>query len=116
MANKANSLAHTKWLCKYHIVFTPKYRRKIIYSQYKESVRDIIKQLCAFIKVKMQPLQACLRAVFFALYSAALHRQMKSGTITDSVTVGKGFAHFCKEKAGRHYEKDEDYLYHRSGQ
>ena len=28
MAHKANSLAHTKWLCKYHIVFTPKYRRK----------------------------------------------------------------------------------------
>ncbi|MBC6910722.1 IS200/IS605 family transposase, partial [Lactobacillus reuteri] len=28
MANKLNSLAHTKWLCKYHIVFIPKYRRK----------------------------------------------------------------------------------------
>lgn len=35
MANQANSLAHTKWLCKYHTVFTPKYRRKIIYNQYK---------------------------------------------------------------------------------
>ncbi|WP_367369373.1 transposase [Pediococcus ethanolidurans] len=33
MANKLNSLAHTKWLCKYHIVFTPKYRRKIINLQ-----------------------------------------------------------------------------------
>lgn len=33
---------------KYHIVFTPKYRRKIIYNQYKESIRDIIKQLCAY--------------------------------------------------------------------
>ena len=48
MANKANSLAHTKWVCKYHIVFTPKYRRKIIYNQYKESIRDIIMQLCAY--------------------------------------------------------------------
>lgn len=36
MAKKANDLAHTKWMCKYHIVFTPKYRRKIIYNQYKE--------------------------------------------------------------------------------
>ena len=27
------SLAHTKWMCKYHIVFTPKYRRKIIYNK-----------------------------------------------------------------------------------
>ena len=34
MAKKANSLAHTKWMCKYHIVFTPKYRRKAIYNQY----------------------------------------------------------------------------------
>lgn len=34
MAKKAYSLAHTKWMCKYHIVFTPKYRRKIIYNQY----------------------------------------------------------------------------------
>ena len=48
MANKANSLAHTKWMCKYHIVFTPKYRRKIIYNQYKECIRDILKQLCAY--------------------------------------------------------------------
>ena len=48
MANKANSLSHTKWMCKYHIVFTPKYRRKIIYNQYKTSIRDILKQLCAY--------------------------------------------------------------------
>ena len=48
MANKANSLSHTKWLCKYHIVFTPKYRRKIIYNQYRASLHDIIKQLCAY--------------------------------------------------------------------
>ena len=40
------SLAHTKWMCKYHIVFTPKYRRKIIYSKYKESIVEIIKDLC----------------------------------------------------------------------
>ena len=48
MANKANSLSHTKWVCKYHIVFTPKYRRKIIYNQYRESIREILKQLCAY--------------------------------------------------------------------
>ena len=48
MANKNNDLAHTKWMCKYHIVFTPKYRRKIIYNQYKADIRDIIKQLCSY--------------------------------------------------------------------
>ena len=48
MAKKANDLAHTKWMCKYHIVFTPKYRRKVIYNQYKEDLRDILKQLCSY--------------------------------------------------------------------
>ena len=48
MANQTNSLSHTKWMCKYHIVFTPKYRRKIVYNQYKESLRDILKQLCSY--------------------------------------------------------------------
>ena len=43
-----SSLAHTKWECKYHIVFTPKYRRKIIYNQLKEDIRDILKQLCLY--------------------------------------------------------------------
>lgn len=42
----AQSLAHTKWLCKYHIVFTPKYRRKVIYNELKADIRDIIKDLC----------------------------------------------------------------------
>lgn len=48
MAKKENALAHTKWMCKYHIVFTPKYRRKMIYNQYREDVREIIKQLCSY--------------------------------------------------------------------
>ena len=48
MANQTNSLSHTNWMCKYHIVFTPKYRRKIIYNQYRESLREIIKLLCKY--------------------------------------------------------------------
>ena len=48
MANIRDSLSHTKWLCKYHIVFTPKYRRKAIYGQYRESIGQIIRQLCNY--------------------------------------------------------------------
>ena len=48
MANKNYDLAHTKWMCKYHIVFTPKYRRKIIYNQYKKSVGEILRRLCSY--------------------------------------------------------------------
>ena len=45
MANQANSLSHTKWMCKYHIVSAPKYRRKIIYNQYRDSLGEIFRQL-----------------------------------------------------------------------
>ena len=42
----AQSLSHSKWLCKYHIVFTPKYRRKVIYYQLRADIQKIIKDLC----------------------------------------------------------------------
>lgn len=42
-----SSLAHTKWNCKYHIVFTPKYRRQIIYKQISADIGQIIRMLCA---------------------------------------------------------------------
>lgn len=48
MAKKANSLAHTKWMCKYHIVFTPKYRRKVIDNQYRRDLGEILRQLCRY--------------------------------------------------------------------
>ena len=41
-----NSLAHTKWECKYHIVFAPKYRRQVIYKQIKADVGQILGTLC----------------------------------------------------------------------
>ena len=48
MANKANRLSHTKWMCKYHIVFTSKYRRKKIYNQYKQSIGLILRRLRSY--------------------------------------------------------------------
>ena len=53
MATKTQSLAHTKWLCKYHIVFIPKYRRKVIYNQYRNSLREILRRLCEYKGVKI---------------------------------------------------------------
>ena len=48
MAQKSYSLAHTKWMCKYHIVFTPKYRRKVIYNQYRKDLQECIRTLCKY--------------------------------------------------------------------
>ena len=41
-----NSLAHAKWECKYHIVFAPKYRRKMIYGKIRTDVGKILRELC----------------------------------------------------------------------
>ena len=48
MANKAYSLSHTKWMCKYRIVFTPKYRRKAIYGQIRSDIGEILRRLCEY--------------------------------------------------------------------
>ena len=48
MAKKEYSLAHTKWMCKYHIIFTPKYRRKVIYNQYRKDLQESIRTLCKY--------------------------------------------------------------------
>ena len=45
MANDNGSLSHTKWNCKYHIVFAPKYRRQVVYRQIKADIGRIIRQL-----------------------------------------------------------------------
>ena len=44
--NAINSLAHTKWNCKYHIVFVPKYRRKVFFNEKREDMREILRTLC----------------------------------------------------------------------
>ena len=44
--NDINSLSHTKWNCKYHIVFAPKYRRKVFFQEKKVAIGKILRQLC----------------------------------------------------------------------
>ena len=41
-----NSLAHSKWNCKYHIAFAPKYRRMVIHNQIKTDIGKILRRLC----------------------------------------------------------------------
>jgi len=44
--NDNNSLEHTRWNCKYHVVFAPKYRRQVFYKEKKQVVGEILRQLC----------------------------------------------------------------------
>lgn len=54
-----NSLSHSKWNCKYHIVFAPKYRRQVIYSKIKADIGQILRKLCEIKKVEILEANAC---------------------------------------------------------
>ena len=57
--NDINSLSHSKWNCKYHIVFAPKYQRKIFYGEKKVAIGKILRQLCEWKGVKIIEAEAC---------------------------------------------------------
>ena len=54
-----NSLAHTKWNCKYHIVFAPKYRRQAIYGKIKADIGIMLRKLCEYKEVEILEAEAC---------------------------------------------------------
>ncbi|HCJ91096.1 MAG TPA: IS200/IS605 family transposase, partial [Acidaminococcaceae bacterium] len=54
------SLAHTKWRCNYHIVFAPKYRRRLIYGELRADIGKIIRNLCARKGVEIIEANACV--------------------------------------------------------
>lgn len=53
------SLAHTKWNCKYHIIFAPKYRRKVFYGDRKEEIGKILRELCSWKQVEIIEAEIC---------------------------------------------------------
>ena len=55
----SNSLSHTKWNCKYHIVFAPKFRRKIIYGKLRQDIANILSALCKRKGVKIVEAEMC---------------------------------------------------------
>ena len=55
----ARSLAHTKWVCKYHVVFAPKYRRKVFFEEKREDIRDILRKLCEWKGVEILEGEVC---------------------------------------------------------
>ena len=54
-----DSLAHSKWNCKYHIVFAPKYRRQVIYGKIKADIGIMLRKLCEYKQVEIIEAEAC---------------------------------------------------------
>ena len=57
--NDNNSLGHTRWNCKYHVVFAPKYRRQVFYKEKKQVVGEILRQLCVRKSVNIVEAEIC---------------------------------------------------------
>lgn len=62
-----NSLTHTRWECKYHIVFAPKYRRQIIYGKIKRDVGKILRELCERKGVEIVEAECCVDHIHMLL-------------------------------------------------
>ena len=57
--NDTKSLAHTKWNCKYHIVFAPKYRRQVFYGEKRREVGEILRKLCEWKGIAIIEAEVC---------------------------------------------------------
>ena len=57
--NDIHSLSHTSWNCKYHIVFAPKYRRKVFYKNHRAAIGKILRQLCEWKGVNIIEAEVC---------------------------------------------------------
>ena len=57
--NDIHSLSHSKWNCKYHIVFAPKYRRKVFYGTKRLEIGQMLRQLCNWYGVTLLEAEAC---------------------------------------------------------
>ena len=59
MKNDIYSLAHTTWNCKYHIVFAPKYRRKVFFGEKRLEIGAILRSLCEWKEVEIVEAEVC---------------------------------------------------------
>ena len=88
--NDNNSLAHTKWNCKYHIVFAPKYRRQVIYGKLKAEIGQILRKLCEQKEIEIIEANACPDHIHADKYpakdlSSLCNRILKGEKFTDDI-------------------------------
>ena len=109
MAQKAYSLVHTKWMRRYHIVFTPKYRRKVIYNQIRKDIGEILRKLCEYkgveiIEGRLMPDHVHMLVAIPPKYSMAsvvgYLKGKSSLMIFDRLAAGQGQSGLNAVKAG----------------
>ena len=61
------SISHTRWKCQYHIVFIPKYRKKVLYGKIRDDIREIISTLCSYKDVEIIAGAVCLDRAYLSV-------------------------------------------------
>lgn len=65
-----SSLSHTRWNCQYHIVFIPKYRKKVMHGKVREEdMREILRTLCQYEKVEIIQGAVCIKHIHMCVHT-----------------------------------------------
>ena len=102
--NDINGLSHTRWNCKYHIVFAPKYCRKVFYQEKKAAIGKILRQLWEWKGVKIIEAEACPNHIhlFIEIPPKMLVANFKGSRTEQLLMV------FCKQTKLRYNELTEE--------
>jgi len=101
-----NTLSHTVWECKYHIVWVPKKRRRVIYGKLRQEIVRILKRLCEYKKIEIVEGKACLDHIHLCLsippkYSVAGMIGYLKGK--SSMVIFEQFSKLKKNFKGHHF-------------
>ena len=101
-----DSLAHTKWNCKYHIVFAPKYRRQVIYGKIKADIGIMLRKLCEYKQVEILEAEACkdhIHMVVSILPKYSVSQIMGYLKGKSSLMIFKKYANMKYKYGNRHF-------------
>ena len=101
-----NSLSHSKWNCKYHIVFAPKYRRQVVYGKIKADIGKILRQLCDQKGVTIHEAEACPDHIHMLVSippKKSVSRFMGILKGKSSLMIFDRFAHLKYKYGNRHF-------------
>ena len=110
------TLAHTKWNCKYHIVFAPKFRRQIIYGRLKTEIGKILRTLCERKEIEILEANLCADHIHMLIaippkYSVSQIMGYLKGK--SSLMIFDRFAHMKYKYGNRHFIWQQTFLVQR---
>ena len=101
-----SSLEHTKWNCKYHVVWAPKYRRKMVYGKYRHEIGKILRKLCEYKHIEIVEANACIDHIHMCLKIPPKHSVSSiMGYLKgkSSLMIFERFSHLKYKYGNRHF-------------